>query len=41
MPDPAIADLPPGRLPATESLDVVLVGLGHRGQAKGEEENRK
>ena len=41
MSDPAIADLPPGRLPATESLDVVLVGLGHRGQAKGEEGNRK
>jgi hypothetical protein len=35
MSDPAIADLPPGRLPATESLDVVLVRLRHREQAKG------
>ena len=41
MPDPAITNLPTGRLPATQSLDVILVGLGHREQAKGEGENRK
>ena len=41
MPDPAIADLPPGRLPATESLDVVLVGLGHARNPKAEGPKRK
>jgi hypothetical protein len=30
MPDPAIADLPAGRLPAAESLDVILIRLRHR-----------
>ena len=35
MSDPAIADLPAGRLPATESLDVILIRLRHREQAKG------
>jgi hypothetical protein len=39
--DPAIANLPTGRLPATQSLDVILVGLGHREQAKGEGWKRK
>jgi hypothetical protein len=41
MSDPAIADLPPGRLPTTQSLDVVLVWLGHTEQAKGEGWKRK
>jgi hypothetical protein len=30
MPDPAVANLPPGRLPATQSLDIILIRLGHR-----------
>jgi len=41
MPDPAVADLPPGRLPATQSLDVVLVGLGHARNPKAEGSKRK
>ncbi len=41
MPDPAIADLPAGRLPATESLDVILIRLRHTEQAKGEGWKRK
>lgn len=41
MPDPAIADLPPGRLPATQSLDIVLVGLGHARNPKPEGSKRK
>jgi len=41
MSDPAIADLPAGRLPATESLDVILIRLRHTEQAKGEGWKRK
>ena len=36
MPDPTIANLPTGRLPATQSLDVILIRLGHREHAKRE-----
>jgi hypothetical protein len=31
MPDPTIADLPAGRLPATKSLDIILIRLRHSG----------
>ena len=31
MSDPAVADLPTGRLPATQSLDVILIRLRHSG----------
>jgi len=41
MPNATIADFAPGRLAATESLDVILVGLGHREEAKAEEGKRK
>jgi hypothetical protein len=41
MPNTAIADFSTGRLPATESLDVILVGLGHREKSKAEARKRK
>jgi len=41
MPDASIADLAPGRLATTESLDVILVGFGHREKFKTKARKRK
>ncbi len=41
MPDASIADLTASRLAATESLDVILVGLGHREKSKAKSRKRK
>lgn len=36
MPDASITDFAPGRFAATESFDVILIGLGHREKFKAE-----
>lgn len=41
MPDASIPDLATGRLAATESFDVILVGLGHRQESKAEGKKSK
>jgi hypothetical protein len=41
MPDASIPDLTASRLAATESLDVILVGLRHREKSKAERQKRK